>query len=158
MSGPNDPKMKEMEAKLTTTVAMGMKMSRVSCMCWQDQVAKERQIREEWKKVHDPDGLQREAAIIERAMQREKERKAVPPPPERSLLYDGVSKDGKGRLAYLKARLQKPPQEKQEGPLTASQIVGWSALEIPPVRTPIIEIYRPIAKGPNRRQGTEAAH
>lgn len=143
-SGPNDPKMKEKEAKMTSTVAMGMKMSRVATQCWKDQVAKERQIKEEWGKVYDPQHLQREDEIIHEVMEKEKRKKEAPPPPERALLYDGVSKDGKGRAAYLKARLKKNPQEKQPFPLASSQVVGWSALEIPPLRSPIIDLYKPV--------------
>jgi hypothetical protein len=137
MSGPNDPKMREREAKLTGTVAMGMKMSRVAASCWVDSCRKEEKIREDWQRLYDPEHSDKEADIIKRVMEREKERhQRAESSPERKLLYDGVSKDGMGRKAYLKERLKLPPQQRFGNPTTASQVVGWDSLRVPPPRNP----------------------
>eukprot|EP00451_Oxyrrhis_marina_P019800 CAMPEP_0204341084 /NCGR_PEP_ID=MMETSP0469-20131031/23078_1 /ASSEMBLY_ACC=CAM_ASM_000384 /TAXON_ID=2969 /ORGANISM="Oxyrrhis marina" /LENGTH=144 /DNA_ID=CAMNT_0051325741 /DNA_START=10 /DNA_END=444 /DNA_ORIENTATION=- len=47
-------------------------------------------------------------------------------PPQR-LLYHGVSADGQGRAAYLKARRDESPQLKFGAPATSSHEVGWNA-------------------------------
>ena len=143
MSGPNDPKMREREAQLTGTVAMGMKMSRVSATCWKDSCRKEERIRDEWRRLYDPSYVDREGEIIQRVMEREKAKKeAAATRPERALLFDGVSKDGMGRKAYLKKRLELPPQERFAGQqLTASHVVGWNSLEVPPPKTDGLPSY-----------------
>ncbi|XP_051890102.1 protein ATP6V1FNB-like [Pristis pectinata] len=46
-------------------------------------------------------------------------------PEVRALLYDGFSKEDKGRYLYLKARMKKGPSEKYEYPLTSSWNYGW---------------------------------
>ncbi|XP_072097103.1 protein SPMIP1-like [Mobula birostris] len=46
-------------------------------------------------------------------------------PEVRALLYDGFSKEDKGRYQYLKARKKKGPSEKYEYPLTTSWNYGW---------------------------------
>eukprot|EP00668_Euglena_longa_P041565 GGOE01054715.1.p3 GENE.GGOE01054715.1~~GGOE01054715.1.p3 ORF type:complete len:108 (+),score=9.41 GGOE01054715.1:101-424(+) len=51
------------------------------------------------------------------------------PDPERSLLYDGVSRDGMGRSQYLKERAKRSPTERWRNPVTSAQAVGWDALE-----------------------------
>jgi hypothetical protein len=132
--GPNDPKMREREKKDTMTVAMGMKMTRVSMECWRNQINRETQIREDWIKTYTPSWTEKEKEILARVEERERQKKEKPQPPERALLYDGVSKDGKGRLAYLKARHQMTPKQKEDEPQTASQAVGWalSGTEPPP--------------------------
>mmetsp|Transcript_6649 Transcript_6649/g.14360 ORF Transcript_6649/g.14360 Transcript_6649/m.14360 type:complete len:150 (+) Transcript_6649:72-521(+) len=43
------------------------------------------------------------------------------------MLYYGVSSEGQGRVAYLKARTREGPQEKYGAPRTSSHVVGWSA-------------------------------
>lgn len=136
MSGPNDPKMREREGKNAITVAMGMKMSHVSTECWRNQVRKETQIHDDWKKVYQPDWLEKEREIIARVQAREAAKKSAAPPPERSLLYDGVSKDGKGRGAYLKLRHLREPKDKFSFPVTEAQEVGWSLQNVvPPPRS-----------------------
>ncbi|XP_043934726.1 protein ATP6V1FNB-like [Protopterus annectens] len=42
-----------------------------------------------------------------------------------NLLYQGFSKEGKGRCEYLQRRKQKGPEEKFEYPLLSSWIYGW---------------------------------
>lgn len=148
MSGPNDPALREREKKDAGTISMGMKMTEASTQCWKAQVHKEFRIREEWKELYDPQGMSREDEIVQRVRAREAEEKAKPADPNRSLLYDGVSKDGKGRAAYLKARLNTPLQAKNGQPLTASQMVGWTAHEIPPPKADGLPSYgrKPVIK------------
>ncbi|XP_059800198.1 protein ATP6V1FNB [Hypanus sabinus] len=46
-------------------------------------------------------------------------------PQIRSLLYDGFTKEQKGRHLYLKKRMAKPPEEKFHYPLLSSWTYGW---------------------------------
>ncbi|XP_078410817.1 protein SPMIP1-like [Cetorhinus maximus] len=46
-------------------------------------------------------------------------------PEVHALLYDGFSKEEKGRYQYLKARTKKSPSEKYEYALTTSWDYGW---------------------------------
>ena len=130
-----DPQLLEREKKPAMTISMGMKMTLASTECWRAQVAKEQRIKEEWRKMYAPNWTDDEAAIIERVKAREAARKEKAQVPERALLLDGVSKEGGGRAAYLKARLELHPQSKEVEPLTMSQNVGWRCLEIPPPKS-----------------------
>jgi len=117
------------------TVAMGMKQTHVSTSCWRDSCLKEERIRQEWVKTFRPQLIAEEREIVERVKSREAERRELAASaPERGLLYDGVSKDGKGRIAYLKARRLLPPQERFGTTVTASHETGWRCLELPPPR------------------------
>ncbi|XP_048410626.2 protein ATP6V1FNB-like [Stegostoma tigrinum] len=46
-------------------------------------------------------------------------------PEVRALLYDGCSKEEKGRYQYLKARTKKGPSEKYNHAITSSWEYGW---------------------------------
>ncbi|XP_072327337.1 protein SPMIP1-like [Scyliorhinus torazame] len=46
-------------------------------------------------------------------------------PEVRALLYDGFSKEEKGRYQYLKARTKKGPSEKYEFAITSAWEYGW---------------------------------
>ncbi|XP_078275538.1 protein SPMIP1-like [Rhinoraja longicauda] len=50
-------------------------------------------------------------------------------PEVRALLYNGFSKEDKGRSLYLKTRKKKGPSEKYEYPLTTSWNYGWKIEE-----------------------------
>jgi hypothetical protein len=129
---PVDPKLLEKSLKPTMTIAMGLKQTHNASVCWRDQVNKERRLKEEWNNTYNPSWGDEERDIIERVREREEQKKEEAlSRPERALLLDGVSKEGKGRLAYLAARHQKNPQEKTEMPLTVSQTVGWTASRLP---------------------------
>lgn len=116
------------EKKMTSTCAMGMKMTLASNECWKTQVNSEQRIATEWKKTYQPDYAAEEAAALQRTQLmetlRREERDANP---HRHLLLDGHSLEGKGRKQYLAERLKLDPQDKQGAPLTASQTVGWDA-------------------------------
>jgi hypothetical protein len=129
---PVDPKLLEKSLKPTMTIAMGLKQTHNASVCWRDQVTKEERLKREWNNTYNPGWEEEERAIIERVKEREevKSEEALHRP-ERSLLLDGVSKEGKGRVAYLAARNQLNPQAKVEQPLTMSQTVGWSATNMP---------------------------
>ena len=119
---------KDLSKDPTYTVAMGMKLDRVSQDCWKASCDRERRIREEWQRTYRPDVEERDREIVQRYLASEAERKQrTLTNPARSLLLDGVSKDGKGRLAYLKARRDLPPQERfgLDSTVTSSHEVGW---------------------------------
>ena len=46
-------------------------------------------------------------------------------PTSRGILFDGVSKEGKGRNAYLKYRTKTSPTAKYSFPVTSAQEIGW---------------------------------
>ncbi|KAF4093937.1 hypothetical protein AMELA_G00007130 [Ameiurus melas] len=46
-------------------------------------------------------------------------------PQSREILYNGLSKEGKGRDQYLKRRVQKIPEERFNYPLLSSWEYGW---------------------------------
>lgn len=46
-------------------------------------------------------------------------------PQSRETLYNGLSREGKGRSQYLKRRTQKMPEERFEYPLVSSWEYGW---------------------------------
>lgn len=46
-------------------------------------------------------------------------------PQSRETLYNGLSKEGKGRSQYLKRRTQKMPEERFDYPLLSSWEYGW---------------------------------
>lgn len=117
------------------TIAMGLKQTHAASVCWRTQVEKENRLKDEWNNTYRPDWEAEEAAVIERVREREEEAKREAlARPERALLLDGVSKDGKGRVAYLKARNQLNPTQKSSHPLTASQAVGWQANKLPEIK------------------------
>uniref|UniRef100_A0A4W3IZF1 Sperm microtubule inner protein 1 C-terminal domain-containing protein n=1 Tax=Callorhinchus milii TaxID=7868 RepID=A0A4W3IZF1_CALMI len=57
-------------------------------------------------------------------------------PQTRALLYDGFSKEEKGRYQYLKARVSKGPDEKYEYPFTTSWDYGWRLGDMVKYQTP----------------------
>lgn len=134
---PVDPKLLEKSLKPTMTIAMGLKQTHNASVCWRDQVSKEEKLRHEWNNTYRPDWEDAEKEIIERVKEREQRKKEeAVSRPERQLLLDGVSKEGKGRVAYLAERNKLYPQEKQDHPLTMSQAVGWAATQPPPAANP----------------------
>ena len=129
---PVDPKLLEASKKQTSTIAMGMKLTQNSTRCWMDQVAKEKQIRSDWNDQHKPGWRLAEQEVVDRVAVRQQERLDIAAArPDRPLLYQGVSKDGMGRVAYLKSRNVLNPQAKIEHPLLQSHTVGWTAVALP---------------------------
>jgi hypothetical protein len=54
------------------------------------------------------------------------------------LLYEGFSKEGKGRSQYLKIRKGENPEDKYEYPILSSYEYGWKLKEVAPAyKTPI---------------------
>lgn len=126
------PEQKAKEAKLTGTCAMGMKMTLASNDCWRNQILAEERITKEWRKIYDPDFADREKIAVERVTNHSDTMKNAREQNElRHLLFTGTSKEGAGRAAYLKERLKLKPHEKQFGPVTANQTVGWGAARAP---------------------------
>ena len=82
-----------------------------------------------WMEKYGREQAKEERQMIIQTLQREKERqermKAMLQDPVRKMLYDGVSKEGKGRLAYLSEQRKKSPVKKYHRPMTSSQEVGW---------------------------------
>jgi hypothetical protein len=148
---------KDLSKDPATTVAMGMKQTHVSTECWRDSCRKELRIRDEWVRTFKPELSREEAELVERVRAREEaKREAAHSVPERALLMDGVSKDGKGRIAYLKARRQLTPQERFGlATVTASQEAGWRCLELLPPRPEGIPSYgrKPVIQNGFYRRG-----
>ncbi|KAJ9448224.1 hypothetical protein DIPPA_22989 [Diplonema papillatum] len=140
------------------THAMGMGASTLAVECWKAQVNKENHIRAEWRKEYAPhlDGF--EQTIGDRWTARlndTKQRISEMDESVRTILFDGVSKDGAGRAAYLKLRNKECPQRKQSHPLTTSQTIGWQCQELPPVRQSAVSNFgrKPIIKNGFYRKG-----
>jgi hypothetical protein len=122
------PEQKAKEAKMTGTCAMGMKMTLASNDCWRNQILSEQRITQEWRKVYDPEYSDREKIAVDRVVNHDATIKCEREGNDlRQLLFNGTSKEGAGRAAYLKERLKLKPHEKQVGPLTVNQTIGWSA-------------------------------
>ena len=58
-----------------------------------------------------------------------------PPTRERTLLYDGFTKEEKGRYQYLKARTNTGPEEKYAYPILSSWDYGWRLNDVIPPET-----------------------
>uniref|UniRef100_A0A0G4F8Q1 Sperm microtubule inner protein 1 C-terminal domain-containing protein n=1 Tax=Chromera velia CCMP2878 TaxID=1169474 RepID=A0A0G4F8Q1_9ALVE len=61
---------------------------------------------------------------------------SVPSPAGTELLYNGVTKEGEGRAAYLKHQKTIGPQEKNLSPETSAQDVGWRVPNLTYVMSP----------------------
>jgi hypothetical protein len=112
-----------------TSLAMGFKMNAKATFVWQKTVARERKSRKQWIDTFLPDVAAEEAAAVDKYKAAQAAARVGPPRTgARALLYDGVSKDGQGRVAYLKARRAMTPHERCGGqvqPPTGAQLVGW---------------------------------
>lgn len=111
------------------TVGMGLKgtTDRVSAHCWTLQCSREQRIRREWIRTYLPSLEKEEDEILKRF---QKEQTRTPgflklPPEHRNMISDGVSKEGKGRVGFLKERKKMNVEERFGKPVLASQIVGW---------------------------------
>lgn len=87
-------------------------------------IKKEESTRQKWMEKYAKDKLREERKLLIEALKKEKNdlkkyNKA------RALLYDGVSKEGKGRAAYLNHQRQIDPKVKYKTPLTSSHEIGW---------------------------------
>jgi len=56
-------------------------------------------------------------------------------PPVRSLLYEGFSREGRGRGNYLRRRNRDDPEQRYRGPVTTSLEYGWDVAELVPQPT-----------------------
>ena len=119
----------EKEKRPAVTVGMGFKMSKVSSDNWRAQIRKEQQIRREWIRTHAPELEDQEQESVRRFHDRQNElahtREEIK---ERSLLSEGVSKEGQGRVHYLKERNKAAPQDKFTVPMTEQQMLGWQCM------------------------------
>jgi hypothetical protein len=105
-------------------------MDTLHCEAFKETVKKEMSTRKGWDNKYGRDRLAKERTMLLQSLtnkvEQERERaKREQASPERQLLFDGVSKEGKGRNAYLNARRSHSPQQKSNRPLTSSQEVGW---------------------------------
>ena len=82
-----------------------------------------------WMEKYGKDLIAEERTRMIQTLQREKEKQeamnTLRSDPVRQLLYDGVSKEGKGRLAYLTEQRKKSPVKRYQRPKTSAQEVGW---------------------------------
>jgi hypothetical protein len=106
------------------------KMDTLHCEAFKETVKKETSTRKFWEGKYGRDKVAQDrqmlleslTAKVEQERERQKREAASP---ERKLLYEGVSKEGKGRMAYLMSRRSQSPKQKSQRPLTSSQEVGW---------------------------------
>ncbi|TSM44170.1 hypothetical protein Baya_7696 [Bagarius yarrelli] len=83
---------------------------------------------EEVKKKEEEKKVKEEAPVPQHALQDVPLMRPVSPQ-SRQTLYNGLSKEGKGRSQYLKTRIQKMPEERFEYPLLSSWVYGWRLAE-----------------------------
>jgi hypothetical protein len=139
--------------KPSYTDAMGLNNTAASITGWKQLILKEELAREEWRRRYASSVGDAELQVADRV----KNHTGVIIPrtlDETVKLQDGISKEGKGRSAYLKDRATLPPQDRYRRPVTSSQTVGWKCTQLPPInedqqhygRKPIIEnnFYRKV--------------
>lgn len=126
----------EKEKAPAVTVGMGFKMSKVSSDNWRAQVRKEQQIRREWIRTHAPELDSQEQESVRRFHDRQIQLATIRGDiKERELLTEGVSKEGQGRVHYLKERNKLAPQDKCAVPVTEQQVLGWQSMNSDLVRS-----------------------
>ena len=112
-----------------TTMAMGFKQNINATATWRRTVRRERHARAEWTQSYLPAAAAAEDDYVRKYKEQQAAARVGPPRDgARALLYEGVSKDGNGRVAYLKARRAMTPQQRcgdQVQPPSAAQLVGW---------------------------------
>eukprot|EP00992_Anisonema_acinus_P007680 TRINITY_DN3599_c0_g1_i1.p1 TRINITY_DN3599_c0_g1~~TRINITY_DN3599_c0_g1_i1.p1 ORF type:complete len:156 (+),score=23.38 TRINITY_DN3599_c0_g1_i1:41-508(+) len=132
--------------RVCCTNAMGLNSTTASIAGWKQLILKEEQAREEWRDRYAADLNRVEDSLIEKVKNRASD--LLPRDDEEdTLLREGISKEGKGRQAFLKERAVKGPQQKFRRPLTESQRIGWTCTQLPPPsehaqhfgRKPVIE-------------------
>eukprot|EP01012_Entosiphon_sulcatum_P008423 TRINITY_DN1455_c0_g1_i1.p2 TRINITY_DN1455_c0_g1~~TRINITY_DN1455_c0_g1_i1.p2 ORF type:complete len:161 (-),score=23.06 TRINITY_DN1455_c0_g1_i1:82-564(-) len=96
---------------------------------WKELINKEASVNKQWKAKHARDLVEEETNLLLESFRRDRDLKEAQDPsrrsPVRAALYDGVSKDGGGRKAYLREMHKVPPKEKGEFPRTSAQEIGW---------------------------------
>ncbi|XP_078399039.1 protein SPMIP1 [Cetorhinus maximus] len=77
--------------------------------------------------IHTPRQQEERKKLSQRAPSKPEEFQEMRPvtPQIRALLYDGFSKEQKGRYLYLEKRKAKPPEEKFQYPILSSWEYGW---------------------------------
>ena len=158
--------------------AMGMGCNTLAVECWKAQITRENSIRDEWRRSYAPhlndleaeveskwnDRLNESKKLVDEVCifirvllieKKKKKKKQQMDGTVRSVLFDGVSKDGCGRSAYLKLRNKDSPQKKVRQPLTSSQLIGWQCAELPPVRNPSLPNFgrKPVIRTGFYRKG-----
>ena len=132
MSG--DKPVRDFTKEAGVTVGMGFKgiTEPVSAHCWHLQCQKEQRIRREWIRTYLPEQEKAEESMTQKFREEEVKTPGIFEQKERKLLLEGVSKEGGGRVAYLKARKELPPQQRYGDKTTASQAVGAKLRSGPP--------------------------
>lgn len=120
------------KARVSCTNAMGLNTTAASIYGWKQLILKEEQSRTAWRQKYAANLTAEQDKLVERVKNRPSDifQRSVD---EDALLREGISKEGKGRLALLKARQKIDPQAKFKRPLTESQRVGWTCVQLPPV-------------------------
>lgn len=105
------------------------KVNRRDESAWKEVIVKEMATKKQWESKYGKNKATKERQFLLQTLvekiQQERDRCEFSTSPERKLLYEGVSKEDKGRKAYLQAQRTKSPQQKNSRPLTSSQVVGW---------------------------------
>eukprot|EP01010_Urceolus_cornutus_P001112 NODE_1628_length_818_cov_298.994798_g1266_i0.p1 GENE.NODE_1628_length_818_cov_298.994798_g1266_i0~~NODE_1628_length_818_cov_298.994798_g1266_i0.p1 ORF type:complete len:190 (+),score=49.21 NODE_1628_length_818_cov_298.994798_g1266_i0:56-571(+) len=104
-------------------------MNHQAAHAWKELINKESGVSKQWKQKYSRATLEDETKLLLESFKRDREAKLAQAPEKRTdtrkLLYDGISKEGSGRAAYLKAQNALPPKEKSYFPRTSAQEVGW---------------------------------
>ncbi|XP_076844402.1 protein SPMIP1 isoform X2 [Brachyhypopomus gauderio] len=90
--------------------------------CYREQIMKEAYTRLTWKKKY---GKKREPLVPVKCSLSEAPLMRPVSPKTRETLYNGFSKEGRGRIFYLKSRVQKGPEERFDYPILSSWEYGW---------------------------------
>eukprot|EP00761_Pharyngomonas_kirbyi_P005361 gb/GECH01005366.1/.p1 GENE.gb/GECH01005366.1/~~gb/GECH01005366.1/.p1 ORF type:complete len:130 (+),score=30.03 gb/GECH01005366.1/:1-390(+) len=92
---------------------------------WREIIAKEQKVSEDWKTNYAPELIKKEKKKVKQAEKTMKNKNNRRRSNSRELLYEGLSREGKGRAAYLRHQHEKPPQKRYSRPKTSNQEIGW---------------------------------
>uniref|UniRef100_A0A7S4LL02 Sperm microtubule inner protein 1 C-terminal domain-containing protein n=1 Tax=Eutreptiella gymnastica TaxID=73025 RepID=A0A7S4LL02_9EUGL len=113
------------------TDAMGLNQTAASIEGYKQLILKEELARQEWRHQYEASGKEAEQDILDRVRNQPSE--ILPRSSAlQETLRDGISKEGKGRSAFLQARRHENPQTKFRRPQTESQRIGWTCTTLPP--------------------------
>eukprot|EP00667_Euglena_gracilis_P027864 EG_transcript_34922 len=98
---------------------------------WRELIGRETKTCKQWKEKYSRSTLELETKMLLDSLNTEKQKKHQQAidrqSPKQKILYEGISKEGAGRKAYLDHQHAIPPTMKSSYPQTAAQEIGWLA-------------------------------
>jgi hypothetical protein len=98
---------------------------------WRELIVRETNVNKQWKMKYSRDTLEEETKMLLQSFKADRDAKIAQSPENRDatrkVLYEGISKEGSGRRAYLQKKAAEPPNERCTFPQTSAQEVGWLA-------------------------------